>query len=139
MNRKPLTSPRGFTLLEVTIATGLLVVIALGSAQLFVLAVRHNVSARQQLVMTLAAARKVDELSAAAAVGLLASSPPDALERSAAGFADTAVEAGVVCVRRWCVAPLPAYGGRLMAIAVRVSVAGAGDVQIVTICQGALP
>jgi hypothetical protein len=27
----------------------------------------------------------------------------------------------------------------LMAIAVRVSVAGAGDVQIVTICQGALP
>ena len=38
-------------------------VIALGSAQLFVLAIRHNVAARQQLVMTLVAARKVDELS----------------------------------------------------------------------------
>jgi len=62
------SSVDGFTLLEVTIATSLLVVIALGSAQLFVLALRHNVSARQQLVMTLAAARKVDELSAAASV-----------------------------------------------------------------------
>ena len=96
----------GFTLIEVAIATGLLVVIALGSAQLFVLALRHNVVARQQLVMTLAAARKVEELSAAAAAGALAPSPPDALERGAPGFADVTVEAGVICVRRWLVAPV---------------------------------
>lgn len=123
----------GFTLIEVAIATGLLVVIALGSAQLFVLALRHNVVARQQLVMTLAAARKVEELTAAAAAGALAPSPPDALERGAPGFADVTVDGGVTCVRRWLVAPVPGYGGRTVGIAVRVSVAGVGDVQIVTI------
>ena len=123
----------GFTLIEVAIATGLLVVIALGSAQLFVLALRHNVVSRQQLVMTLAAARKAEELSAAAAAGPLAPSPPDALERGAPGFADVIVTDGISCVRRWLVAPVPGYGGRITSIAVRVSVAGAGDVQIVTI------
>jgi prepilin-type N-terminal cleavage/methylation domain-containing protein len=123
----------GFTLIEVVIATGLLVVIALGSAQLFVLALRHNVVARQQLVMTLAAARKVEELAVAAAAGTLAPSPPDALERGVPGFADVAVEAGVTCVRRWLVAPVSGYGSRALGIAVRVSVAGVGDVQIVTI------
>jgi prepilin-type N-terminal cleavage/methylation domain-containing protein len=123
----------GFTLIEVTIATGLLVVIALGSAQLFVVALRRNVVARQQLVMTLAASRKAEELSAAAAAGTIAPSPPDALERGAVGFADVTVEAGIVCVRRWLVAPVPGFGGRAIAIAVRVSVGGAGDVQIATI------
>jgi prepilin-type N-terminal cleavage/methylation domain-containing protein len=130
-------SASGFTLIEVTIAIGLLVVIALGSAQLFVLALRHNVVARQQLVMTLAAARKAEELSAAAAAGTLAPSPPDALDRDASGFADVTIDAGVVCVRRWLVAPVPGYGGRAMAITVRVSVAGVGDVQIVTIGEAA--
>jgi type II secretory pathway pseudopilin PulG len=129
------SSANGFTLLEVTIATGLLVVIALGSAQMFVLAIRHNVAARQQLVMALVAARKIDELSAAAAAGPLPASPPDALERGAEGFADVTVEAGVFCVRRWMISPVPGYGGGAVAIAVRVSVPGGGDVQIVTICE----
>jgi prepilin-type N-terminal cleavage/methylation domain-containing protein len=126
-------SSHGFTLIEVAIATGLLVVIALGSAHLFVLALRHNVVARQQLVMTLAAARKVEELSAAAAAGPLAPSPSDALERGAPGFADVTVEAGITCVRRWRIAQVPGYEGRALSIAVRVSVAGVGDLQIVTI------
>lgn len=128
--------PAGFTLIEVTVATSLLVVIALGSAQLFVLAVRQTVTARLQLVMTLAASRKVDELAAA---GPLPTSPADALERGAEGFADVTVESGVTCVRRWAIAPLPGYAGRATAIVVRVSVAGAGDVQIVTIREGAAP
>jgi type II secretory pathway pseudopilin PulG len=130
-------SAGGFTLIEVTIATGLLVVIALGTAQLFALALRHNVVARQQLLMTLAAGRKAEELLAAAAAGTLATSPPDALERDAQGFSDVTVEAGVVCVRRWLVAAVPGYGGRAMGLAVRVSVAGTGDVQIVTIGEAA--
>jgi prepilin-type N-terminal cleavage/methylation domain-containing protein len=50
-------SARGFTLIEVTIAIGLLVVIAAGSAQMFAVAIRHNVLARQHRVMSLAAAR----------------------------------------------------------------------------------
>jgi prepilin-type N-terminal cleavage/methylation domain-containing protein len=127
-------SSSGFTLIEVTIATSLLVVIALGSAQLFVLAIRHTVSARQQLVMTLVAARKVDELCAAAAAGPVAPSPPEALARGAEGFADIPIESGVACVRRWQVAPVTGHGG-VVAIAVRVSVAGGNDVQIVTVCD----
>ena len=130
------SNERGFTLIEVAIATGLLVVIALGSAQLFLLALRHNVASRQQLLMTLAAARKIDELTAAAATGPLALSPPDALARGAPGFADVTDEAGVTCIRRWQVSSIAAYGSRAVAIAVRVSVAGAGDVQIVTIAAG---
>jgi prepilin-type N-terminal cleavage/methylation domain-containing protein len=95
------TRDGGFTLLEVTIATSLLVVVALGSAQLFVLAVGHNVTARQQLVLTLAAARKADELCAAAAsAGPPAASPTDALERDVEGFADVGDEAGMWCARR---------------------------------------
>jgi type II secretory pathway pseudopilin PulG len=139
-NRKPHTanSGNGFTLVEVVIATGLLMVIALGSAHLFLLASRHNVTARQQLVMTLAAARKIDELVAAAAAGPLAASPPGALDRGADGFADVTVDSGVVCVRRWLVSPLTGYGGAMVALAVRVSVTGAGDVQIVTICAASL-
>jgi prepilin-type N-terminal cleavage/methylation domain-containing protein len=130
-------SRAGFSLLEVLIATSLLVVIALGSAQLFVLAIRHNTAARQQLVMTLAAARKVEELSAAAAAGAIAPSPPGALERGADGFAEVTVESGMTLVRRWSIAPIPAYGGRLIAIVVRVSMSGAGDVQLATISEAA--
>ena len=100
-----------FTLLEVTIATSLLVVIALGSAHLFVLAIRHNVTARQQLAMALAAARKADEMCAAAAAGPLTLSPPDALDRDAEGFADVTVDAGVTCARRWLVTVPAGYAG----------------------------
>ena len=94
----------GFTLIEVTIATSLLVVIALGSAQLFVLAIRHNVAARQQLVMTLAAARKVDDLRrggrrrAAGAVAARRAGP-----RRSTGSPTSRSRPGVICVRRWLI------------------------------------
>ena len=125
----------GFTLVEVTIATSLLVVIALGSAQLFVLAIRSNVTARQQLVMALAAGRKADELCAAADAGHIVLSPADSLERATEGFFDVSVEGGVSCARRWLVSTPSGYAERAFGIVVRVSVAGAGDFQIVTICE----
>jgi prepilin-type N-terminal cleavage/methylation domain-containing protein len=125
----------GFTLVEVTIATSLLVVIALGSAQLFVLAIRHNITARQQLVMALAAGGKADELCAAAAAGPVVLSPADSLERATEGFFDASVEGGVSCARRWLVSRPAGYPAGALGIVVRVSVAGAGDVQIVTICE----
>ena len=132
---------RGFTLIEVTIATSLLVVIALGSAQLFVLATRQTVAARQQLVMTLVAARKIDEITAAAAAGPLTASPPGALDNGAEGFADIVEASGMVCVRRWQVSAVTDRAGTI-AITVRVTVPGSGpgfgDVQIVTICEGAI-
>jgi prepilin-type N-terminal cleavage/methylation domain-containing protein len=128
----------GFTLIEVTIATSLLVVIALGSAQLFVLAIRHNVAARQQLVMALSAGRKADEVCAAAAAGPVSLSPSDALDRPADGFTDVSVEGGVSCARRWLVSRPVGYATGALAVVVRVSVAGvgaAGMVQIVTVCE----
>jgi prepilin-type N-terminal cleavage/methylation domain-containing protein len=131
---------RGFTLIEVTIAIGLLVTIALGSAQMFALAIRHNLSARQQLVMSVIAARKIDELAAAAATGVVHLSPPDALERPVEGFSDATEEAAGRYVRRWLVAPLPAPGGEaLLAIVVRVTAPGTSDVQLTTICQAGTP
>ena len=139
----PVSRAEGFTLLEVTIATSLLVVVALGSAHLFVLAIRHNVTARQQLAMVLAATRKADEMCAAAAAGPVTLSPPDALDRDAEGFADVTVDAGMTCARRWLVTVPAGYAGAAIAIVVRVSESGAGPpgaagtVQIVTVCEGA--
>src|SRR5688500_17637043 len=133
------TRDSGFTLLEVTIATSLLVVVALGSAQLFVLAVGHNVTARQQLVLTLAAARKAEELCGAAAAGPPAHSPHDALERDVEGFADVGVEAGMWCGRRWRLHAPSGYPTGLLAVVVRARAADGHDVQMVTVCETPRP
>src|SRR5436190_18013138 len=59
----PRSLSRGFTLVEVLVATALLVTIAAGTAQMFAIAIRHGVASRQQLAMSLAASRKIDELA----------------------------------------------------------------------------
>ena len=127
----------GFTLIEVTIAAGLLVTIALGSAQMFALALRYTASAKQQLVMSVVASRKIDELSAAATAGTLAASPPDALERSVAGFTDVVDEGNGRFVRRWLVTRPPPFDDALVAVVVRVMDPSgwAGDVQVMAICN----
>jgi prepilin-type N-terminal cleavage/methylation domain-containing protein len=131
---------RGFTLIEVMVATGLLVTIALGTAQLFSLAIRHNAGAKEQLLMSLAASQKLEQLSAAAIEGRLAVSPPDALDRLVDGFADAATEAGATYERRWLVALVPGYGGTALTIIVRVLSGAPGanprdDLQLATICD----
>jgi prepilin-type N-terminal cleavage/methylation domain-containing protein len=137
----PSTPTRGFTLIEVTIATGILVVVAAGSAQLFALAIHHNMQARRQLAMSLLAARKADDLTIAAAGGALRGSTGGALEQSLDGFSDTVTDGGAVYVRRWTVAAVPGRAD-LVAIAVRVlgaasrAAAGPGSVQIATVCEG---
>jgi prepilin-type N-terminal cleavage/methylation domain-containing protein len=131
---------RGFTLIEVTIAAAILVTIALGTAQLFGIALRHTIEARRQLAMSLLAARKVDDLIVAAASGTLSPSSGGALDRSVAGFADSVSDAGATYVRRWTAA---AVDGRadLVAVVVRVTgtegraASGPGLVQIGTICE----
>lgn len=131
---------RGFTLIEVLIATGLFVVMALGVAQLFALALQQNTLARQQLVMSLLAAQKIDDLTAAAAAGPLQASPPDALDRTADGFADRVSQSGASYLRRWLVATVPDRPD-LAAIVVRVlrderrSGPGPGRVQIAALCE----
>jgi prepilin-type N-terminal cleavage/methylation domain-containing protein len=130
----------GFTLIEVTIATGLLVVIALGTAQLFALALHQNMEARRQLAMSLLAARKADDLTIAAASGALRGAAGGAVDRSVDGFADIVDDGGAVYARRWTVAAVPGRGD-LLAIVVRVqpsgsrAAAGPDVVQIATICE----
>jgi prepilin-type N-terminal cleavage/methylation domain-containing protein len=136
------TSPRGFTLIEVVIATGIVVTIALGTAQLFAIAIQHNLQARRQLAMSLLAARKADDLAVAVAAGA-APAAGGALDRSIGGFADAVVDSGAAYVRRWTVQPVGGRAG-LLAVVVRVTGAaragpGPGSVQIATICGAAPP
>jgi hypothetical protein len=122
------------------IATGLFVVIALGTAHLFAIALRQSSSARRQLAMGLIAARKADDLTIAAANGMLRGATGGALDRSVGGFADTVDDGGGVYARRWTVAPV-AGRADLLAIVVRVVSAGSGAmagpdvVQITTLCE----
>lgn len=134
------TRTHGFTLIEVLIATGLFVVMALGTAQLFALAMQQNMLARQQLVMSLLAAQKIEDLVALSMAGPLQASPPDALDRTADGFADRVSQSGATYVRRWLVAAVPDRAD-VTAIVVRVMRderhpnPGPGTVQIATLCE----
>lgn len=110
----------GFTLIEVTIATALLVTIALGTAQLFALALGHTISSRHQVLMTAAAERKLDELTVAAARGIVAFAPPGTLDLDIDGFVDRPADAGGAYVRRWRVTPVLGYETEALAIVVRV-------------------
>jgi type II secretory pathway component PulJ len=124
----------GFSLIEVMVATGLLVTIALGSAQMFALAIDHTMSSRHQLLMTVAAERKIDELSAAAARGVVTIAPPGTLDRDIDGFVDRPADAGGVYVRRWRVIPVQGYESETVAIIVRVlPPARTTDVQLTAI------
>ena len=135
-------SPRGFTLVEVLVAAGLLVTIAAGAAHLFAIAIRHGVASRQQLAMTLVASSKIDELSARIARNDFAVSPPGVLDRATDGFADVIVEAGASFERRWLIAPANGYPSTVVVIAVRVrpvAPAAAADVELVTAREVGVP
>lgn len=130
----------GFTLIESLVAMGLVVSIALGSAQLFTLAIARNLAAREQLAMTLLASTKVNDLAAAAAGGTIELSPADSLERTAAGWFGTATQAGRAYVLRWRVAAVAGFDGDVVAIAVRVvPEAGRGEVRLTTIREWSRP
>jgi prepilin-type N-terminal cleavage/methylation domain-containing protein len=130
----------GFTLIESIVAMGLVVAIALGTAQLFTAAIARNLSAREQLAMALLASTKVNDLAAAAADGTIGLSPSDGLERTTGGCADTQMDAGRAYVRRWRVSAVPGFGDEVVAIAVRVlPEAGAGEVRLVTIRERSHP
>jgi len=110
----------GFTLVEVSVATGVLVVTALGTAQLFGLALRQTIAARDRTLMTLVATRTLDQLAARSADGAIAAAAPDCLDRDCDGFADMAGEGGVVYARRWVVAFPPEHSGATAAFVVRI-------------------
>lgn len=118
----------------------LVVAIALGSAQLFSIALARNVAAREQLAMSLLASTKVDDLAAAAAAGTIAISPSDSLDRVTEGCADTAADNGRTYLRRWRLSRVSGLADDVVAIAVRVTpVSGVGDVRVATIREWRRP
>ena len=130
----------GFSLVEALIAVGLTTTIALGTAQLFSIAIAQNLAARDQTLMGLAAAAKIDDLAAAVASESIAVTPGDALERDADGCHDTIERSGRTYVRRWRVAPVPGFGPDAFAIAVRVApIAGGWELRLATVRRRGIP
>lgn len=138
-----MSADRGFSLLEVLIATTIVTVALAALAQLFALAVNANTAARTITVATLLAADKMEQLRSLAwgfdATGLpvadpgLATSPSDALKRNTAGFCDfvdergrligeaTTPPPGAVYLRRWSIEPLPADPANTLVLQVQVT------------------
>jgi len=150
---------RGFSLLEVLVATAIMVVAAAGLAQSFAIASRANRSARATTMAALLAQQKMEQLRGLAwsvdpfgvplGDAALGASPPGSLDANTAGYCDfvdasgnalgggTTPPSGAIYVRRWSIDPLPANPGTLV---LNVSVArlpgGAAqpdDVRIATI------
>lgn len=104
----------GFSLIEVVVATGVLVVGVLGLAQVLLLAAVRTSEARAVTTATILARGKMEELRAAD-WPTLTPSPPGVLGVDTPGFVDyldasgagLARGAGVAFVRRWSILPLP--------------------------------
>jgi Tfp pilus assembly protein PilV len=139
MRRSPAT---GFTLVEVLVATGLLVTVAAGSAQLFAIAIRQGVASRQQLAMSIAASRKIDELTESIARGAAPASATGAVDRAANGYSDVTIECGASLQRRWLIAPLGTYSATAVVIVIRVvpmAARAAPDFEVATIREAGAP
>lgn len=95
-------SARGFSLIEVLVATTVMVVGVATLAQLFALALNANAAASQTTMVTVLAQQKMEQLRAEPFD--LPRSPPDALTRDTPGFCDLV---DGVYVRRWSVETLP--------------------------------
>jgi prepilin-type N-terminal cleavage/methylation domain-containing protein len=133
---------RGFTLVEVLVATAIVVTIAAGTAQLLAIAIHDEVAARQQLAMTASASTKLDEIAATVANGSPPGAVTGALDRAVSGFSDVVVVAGASFERRWVIAPLTGYGARAVAVVLRVvpvAVRSARELEVSTIVEAAVP
>jgi prepilin-type N-terminal cleavage/methylation domain-containing protein len=136
-------SERGFSLLEVLIATTIVAVALSALAQLFMLSMNANRNAKATTMATVLAAQKMEQLRSltwsldARGTPLtdpyLASLPSGSLRQNAAGFFDlvsssgesfgegTTVPAGAMYLRRWSIEPLPADSGNAIVLQVLVT------------------
>jgi len=137
----PRSSSSGFTLVEVLVAAAVLVTIAAGSAQLFAIAIRHGVAARQQLAMSVAASRKIDELAESVALNGVPATSMGAVDRAVEGYSDVTIECGASLQRRWVIAPIAAYSATAVVIVIRIVPAAraAPDLEVATIREGGAP
>jgi prepilin-type N-terminal cleavage/methylation domain-containing protein len=107
--------PRGFSLVEVLVATAVVAVATLGLAQLLVMSVHTNRVSRFATVTTVLAFQKMEQLQSMSGEEVRVA-PSGALAVNTAGWFDTLDESGrvletvltgAVFVRRWSVDPLP--------------------------------
>ncbi len=135
-----LARERGFTLLEVLIATTLLFVGVAALAGLSMMATRANTAARTTTFASLLAAQKMEELRSLTwgydALGQprsdLTPSPADALSHNTSGYCDFLDAAGrslgggssppaqAAFVRRWSIEPLPSNPANTLVLHVLV-------------------
>jgi len=130
-HRREQRGERGISLVEVLVATGVLVTGIAAVLQLFVVATRANVDAREITYATVLALQKMEALRAARFPD-----PGDATEYlNARGVRVTTGRAGGLYERRWTVEPLPAQPADTVVINVRVWRRGLADraVQLTTL------
>lgn len=123
---------RGYSLLEVLIATTIVAVGVAALAQLVGVAARANVRATQTTMAAVLAQEKMEELLPTAA-GDLSASPPGALVQNIDGYADfadragrllgpgPAPPAGSVYLRRWSLDPLQNSANNTWILQVRIT------------------
>ena len=98
----------GFSLVEVLVATGLLMTAVVSLAQLFVLATRANAVAGEMTEATLLAARKIEELRAAPFPSVLSSQSVDYLDSRGERLGGAASAGRRAYMRRWWIESLGA-------------------------------
>ena len=113
---------RGYSLVEVLVATSIVAACVAGLTQLMALSADANAQARRTTIAAVLAQQKIEELLPAAA-GELVPSPADALARNADGYADffdraghplgggPTPPAGSAYLRRWSIDPAGSTGG----------------------------
>jgi len=117
--------PRGFSLVEVLIATAVLAATALGLAQLLVMSVRVNHASRVTTLAAILARQKIEQLGSMSA-GELTVSPPGSLATDTAGWFELLdqsgrvleTERGAMFVRRWSIVPIRVPGTVVLQVAV---------------------
>lgn len=122
----------GFTLVEVLIATTLLMMAWLATARLFTASIAAVAAAKALTRTTFLATEKMEQLRALPIDDpALARSPPGALSADVDGFFDRPAPG---YARRWSIEPLPSHAESAVAIEVQVvRTYGAGDAHIATI------
>ena len=105
-------SARGFTLIEVIVALGIVLAIATASAQLVSMTVRANAVAQTLTAAVILAQQKTEELLPEAGLSLNPS-PAEALAEDRACCFDVVNWRGRVLRRRWSIEPLAGGDGTL--------------------------
>ncbi|MGH9315267.1 MAG: type IV pilus modification PilV family protein [Vicinamibacterales bacterium] len=106
----------GFSLIETVVATGIVIAVALGVAQLFAVTTDVNRRAAMQTSMTLFAVQKMEQLRTGEAAPLVG------VEHLDSG-GDVVPAAAAVYVRRWSIEPLASDPSTLLILQVIVTCA----------------